>query len=96
MTREKKNLFNLSDVQAIRFTCKKCGSVQAFPIKEWAKIPQSCCNEAAHMWIQSGSTDEKIIWQLREALQSLIKYNGNAAYKLQLELEADEEAKPKQ
>ena len=96
MTQEKKNLFNLSDIQAVRFTCKKCGSIQAFPIKEWAKLPQACCNEAIHTWIQSGSTDEKIIWQLREALQSLIKYNGNAAYKLQLEFEAEVEPKVKQ
>lgn len=93
MTLEKKLLFNLSDIRALRFTCsaKDCGGAQSFPVKEWIRTPRACSNNQEHDWLKGGSAEEQMISKFKESLQALIKYNGTSAFKLQLEFDASDE-----
>lgn len=93
MAQESKLLFALSDVSALRFTCQTegCGAVQSFPIGKWKTIPRVCSNDQTHDWIKGGSLDEETINKFKESLQALLKYNGAAGFKIQLEFDVEED-----
>lgn len=93
MAQESKLVFALSDISALRFTCQTegCGAVQSFPLKTWQRIPRTCSNDTKHDWIKGGSLDEETINKFKESLQALLKYNGTAGFKIQMELDVPEQ-----
>lgn len=92
MAQESKLVFALSDVSALRFVCQTegCGAIQSFPLKTWQRIPRTCSNDTTHDWIKGGASEEKMFVELKTALQTLLKYNGTSAFKVQLEFDVPE------
>ena len=92
MPKENKLLFGLSDIRSVRFTCNDCGSVQAFPLADWKTVPQVCMNNSSHEWAKRDSTET--LGQLRDTLKKLLKLDGSAGFKIQIEFDDNKVSQP--
>ena len=87
MTLSNDYLIEISDLIALRFTCRKedCGVSLNVPLMKLPHVPLQCpyCNAK---WFEKGSSDETSLRQCLDALHALQVRNEKTACHLQLEI----------
>lgn len=86
MTAEQKLFIIFSDLIALEFRCKACGSSVRRPFDTWMQSPAMCSN-CQTIWVSDGSEREKFLRSVVHTLKKLAESDEEAKYELRAEIQ---------
>ena len=86
MTIDDRLIFDLADLLAIQFECRKCQTTVNYPPPRWNPKPLQCPN-CARSWWGDNTGDLKTIEDLAGAIRALLGNAERAEFRIRLVME---------